>query len=373
LRFYGSSNSWGSYSGFNYSNITDDTSQSYTNDKSAITGSGFGNSDNYGMAFVPLDYMGPNPTVTIPVGAALTGNAAGHPVAGAYFTNSTYAYYYMADTSFRNAHHWLQLVIRGYLNGQQNPDSVTFMLADFRDSAQVLVQDWEWVNLLPLGNADSLTFDLLSDDNGSFGINVPAYFAVDNIITFEDDGPCAPPANILASNISDHSAGIAWTGSTDTATAYYYVLDQQASLAPDTINPAAPPVLSTHDTELNLTGLVANTTYYFHIREVCPLSGGFAYHPWDTVSFTTLQTNSITDVAGNGLHFRISPNPAREQLTITAKSALDVRIYDLRGKMLLQKKATREINISALAPGIYLLKATNQQGNQSGIARFIKK
>lgn len=178
--FYGSSNSWGSFSGFNYSNITDNTDPSYTNDKSAITGIGADSSDNYAIDFVTIDFANTeDPTATIPSGIGLTGNASGHPVLGAYFTNTTYAYYYMQDHF--QASDWFKLTVRGYLNGQQSDNTVDFMLAD---TGNVLVDTWQWIDLTTLGNVDSLTFDLSSSDtSGGFGMNNPAYFAMDNLTT----------------------------------------------------------------------------------------------------------------------------------------------------------------------------------------------
>ncbi|HKK78414.1 MAG TPA: DUF4465 domain-containing protein, partial [Phaeodactylibacter sp.] len=46
-----------------------------------------------------------------------------------------------------------------------------------------IVEDWTYLELSSLGNADSLLFTLSSTDNGQFGMNTPAYFCIDNITT----------------------------------------------------------------------------------------------------------------------------------------------------------------------------------------------
>ena len=75
------------------------------------------------------------------------------------------------------------MTVRGYLNGQKADDSVDFMLGEVaNDSTQNIVSTWTWVDLSALGHVDSLAFDLSSNDTaGGFGMNNPAYFAIDNL------------------------------------------------------------------------------------------------------------------------------------------------------------------------------------------------
>lgn len=182
--FSGELTPWGGYSGFNYTNMRDDTTQDFSNDKSAITGIGFDSTANYGVCFVPIDFQGPNPTATIPVGAKLAHDSIDSTtiVSGAYFTNITYAYWYMKN--YFQPGNWFKLTVRGYLNGQKVADSVDFLLGEVaNDSTQNIVSTWTWVDLSTLGHVDSLAFDLSSNDtDGGFGMNNPAYFAIDNLI-----------------------------------------------------------------------------------------------------------------------------------------------------------------------------------------------
>lgn len=204
--FHGELASWGGYIGFNYSNMTNDTTQNYTNDKSAITGTGADNSANYGVCYVPLDYLGANPNTTLPVGVRLKDSAAGHPVKGAYITNTTYAYWYMVN-NFHSGN-WFKLTVRGFLNGQKVADSVNFMLGSKTDSTTNMVNQWTWVNLTSLGNVDSLTFDLSSNDTaGGFGMNNPSYFAIDNLTTLDAD-TATNHTGIDAVNSADFSLSI---------------------------------------------------------------------------------------------------------------------------------------------------------------------
>ena len=173
--------------GWAYSNVKDVT----TNGKlfNAYAGSGY-NSDNYAV--------GQNYSII-----RLNSNAKGGKVKGVYITNSTYAGltmkngYFVArkfgDTTGTNSGlpqgtypDWFKLTIKGYLNGALKTDSVDFYLADYRfaDSLKdYIVNTWEWVDLQSLGNVDSVMFALHSSDVGSFGMNTPAFFCIDNFTT----------------------------------------------------------------------------------------------------------------------------------------------------------------------------------------------
>ncbi len=170
-----------SWSGFTYSNKKDSTTAGYGNQYSAITASGFYGSSNY--------------TVANEYGNAkilLAGNSHGKVVEGFYVTNATYAYLSMRDGdmfakkfggSTGTDPDWFKLTAKGWSNGTVTVNSVEFYLADFRsaDSAQdYIVREWQWVDLRPLGNVDSIFFQLQSSDTGTFGMNTPAYFALDN-------------------------------------------------------------------------------------------------------------------------------------------------------------------------------------------------
>lgn len=206
--FYGELASWGGYLGFNYSNMRDDTTQDFSNDKSAITGRGFDSSANYGVCYVPLDFQGTDPTATIPVAAKIVDDSAGNGriVEGAYFTNITYAYWYMKN--YFQPGNWFKMTVRGYLNGQKVVDSVDFMLGEVaNDSTQNIVNTWTWVDLSTLGHVDSLTYDLSSNDTaGGFGMNNPAYFAMDNLMLQEPEDTSG--TGIVAINGSSFSPDI---------------------------------------------------------------------------------------------------------------------------------------------------------------------
>jgi hypothetical protein len=177
-------------SGFAYSNKKDSVNGTYTNLYSAITAKGYNNS----AAYIAVNQNGDVPNII-----NLKGAAIGNPVYGFYVTNSTYAYKIMRNGDqfgfakkfggpTGNDPDWFKLTIRGYLNDTLKPDSVEVYLADFRDpdnTKDSILRNWKWVDLLPLGNVDSLQLLVNSSDRGQFGMNTPAFYSIDNLKTFE--------------------------------------------------------------------------------------------------------------------------------------------------------------------------------------------
>jgi hypothetical protein len=79
---------------------------------------------------------------------------------------------------------FFRLTVEGLVGGNPVSPVVEFFLADYRfadNSQDYIVDEWTWVDLSSLGEVDGLRFSLDSTDNGSFGMNTPAYFAVDNM------------------------------------------------------------------------------------------------------------------------------------------------------------------------------------------------
>lgn len=355
ITFFGTLEPWLGYDHFNCTNYVDTTNPSYTNDRAAITGKGYNNSTNYGVAYVDQDYPA-HPYQSILIGAKLQGTAAGSKVIGTYLTNTTYAYLYMKDNYHTGDS--MSLVIRGYLNSVPSSDSVVFNLAKYTSTDTVLVKDWQWVNLLPLGSVDSLSFQIFSSDEYA-----PYYFAFDNLTTL--DGACPHASTITASNITQNTASINWTGSINNlSTNYDIAIDQTATLAPTatTVNVTALTYAA--------AGLTANTQYYAHIRAICP-DGGTA--TWDTVGFKTQQGTGINEHYKNDLNIVISPNPAQNFINLNVTVPVSASIYSLEGKLLMTVCGKDQINISALSVGTYFVRVTDMNDNsKQATLRFTK-
>lgn len=73
------------------------------------------------------------------------------------------------------------LIIHGF-NNQKEVSTQHLVLADFRDAdttKNYILRTWKKVNFNKL--EDSLNFELVSSDNGMFGMNTPAFFVMDDL------------------------------------------------------------------------------------------------------------------------------------------------------------------------------------------------
>jgi len=178
---------WGLWEGFAYSNFSDVTTPGYGNQFSAYTGTGYNAGDDiYGVGYVAnVDYATIIPVMTLPSPSSLQ---------GAQFTNTTYTGLAMLNgegpaKKFGGASgddaDWLMLTITGRDGGGAVTGVVDFYLADYRsedNGLDYIVDDWRFVNLTALGVVTTVEFNMSSSDTGTYGMNTPSYFAVDNIV-----------------------------------------------------------------------------------------------------------------------------------------------------------------------------------------------
>lgn len=169
-----------SWSGWAITNAADNTTPGFLNQYAAITGEGR-DSDSYATSFV------------FPEAIVRLENDADQE--GVYITNSTYAYFSMLDgDAFAKKFggitgddsDFFLLTIRAYQGGELSDVDIEFYLADYTfvdNSQDYIVDEWTYVDLTSLGEADSLSFSLTSSDVGEFGMNTPAYFCIDDFIT----------------------------------------------------------------------------------------------------------------------------------------------------------------------------------------------
>ena len=182
---------FGSWAGFALSRETDATTAGLGNQFSAFAGSGAEGSLQYAVGFV--DSFSPFlPTITLLPGESVLSLAV---------TNTTYAGLSMRDGDFfakkfggvsGNDPDFFRLTITGRDAGLAPTGQVDFYLADFRfanNALDYIVDDWATVDVSSLSAATAtIEFTLSSSDNGIFGMNTPAYFAVDKVQTVPEPG-----------------------------------------------------------------------------------------------------------------------------------------------------------------------------------------
>ena len=169
----------GSFSGFSASTTMDSTTPGFGNQYSNITGSGAGGSAGFGIAFSDSTLVLSTPQTVL----------------GAEFTNTTYAALSMRDgdafaKQFGGATgddgDFFRLLVEGIDDLGDSTGIVDLMLADYRfadNSLDSILDQWLFLDLSRLGVVSELRFGLESSDLGTFGINTPTYFAIDNLVT----------------------------------------------------------------------------------------------------------------------------------------------------------------------------------------------
>ena len=186
-------NTFGSWQGFAYSNMRNDTTADYTNQFSAYTRGGMDAANeggtNYGVAYVPVDWL----TGTFNMLSVEADLETPSLVSGFYVTNSTYAYLLMRDGdpfakkfggTTGDDPDYFKLLVWGERADETTTDTVEFFLADYRfqdNKLDYIADNWRWVDLLALGEVSKLLFSLESSDVGNWGMNTPAYFCIDNL------------------------------------------------------------------------------------------------------------------------------------------------------------------------------------------------
>lgn len=164
---------WFIWGGFAYTNKSDVTTGDYTNN-SAITGKA-----KTGSVYLTVNSNDFTPAKLSFVSNELT------LLKGMYITNATYAYKVIKEgndfTKAFESGDWFKLSIIGYDDASQKTGSVDYYLADYRDGKSFILNEWEWIDLAPLGYVNSVKFEMTSSDVGEWGMNTPAYFCIDDI------------------------------------------------------------------------------------------------------------------------------------------------------------------------------------------------
>ena len=183
-----------SWNGWAYSNKTDSTTPGFGNQLSAFPGSGAEGSATYAVAFrdtregVPWEDTYPLPHLQ------LGSSAEDLSFQSVMVANTTYSALAIRDgDSFTEKFgglsgddpDWFLLTIAGTDAEGEAVGEIEFYLADYRfadNSQDYVVDDWQPVDLTALSDAAELAFRITSSDVGLFGINTPAYFALDNLV-----------------------------------------------------------------------------------------------------------------------------------------------------------------------------------------------
>lgn len=170
--------------GWSYSNVDDTTTPGFTNQWASFTGTGFGGSGNYALA----NSLDPN--------TAFFNLPTAHVVESVQVANTTYSYLSMRDgDAFAKKFggpsgsdpDFFSVTFTGFSDfntGGIQTGSQELFLGDYRftDNSQDFIRtNWTLLDLTSLGNARSVGISFDGSDIGSFGLNTPAYVAIDDL------------------------------------------------------------------------------------------------------------------------------------------------------------------------------------------------
>lgn len=178
---------WASWSGFAVSNVVDVTTPGFSNQYASYAGGGAA-SENYGVFYYDGDITFAQDRVVTSIDITNTTYAGLSMLNGDSYSKQ-FGSINGADGNpdGTNGEDFFLLQIVA-LDDQDQPvaDTVEFYLADYRfsdDNQDYIVDAWETVDFQPSTIARKLKFILSSSDNGQFGMNTPAYFALDNLVS----------------------------------------------------------------------------------------------------------------------------------------------------------------------------------------------
>ena len=179
---------WGSFTGFAISNVTDNTTPGYGNQFSAYPGGGADNSTAYAVAYSNPEIYSEFEDVRILSFKISNTTYAGLSMLngdsfGKKFGEPTNA---SGEVDGTNGEDFFRVWIICE-NETGSKDSVEFYLADYRftdNTEDYIVDTWETVDLTEVfaGGATNVSMRFESSDNGDFGMNTPAYVAIDYIL-----------------------------------------------------------------------------------------------------------------------------------------------------------------------------------------------
>jgi len=196
---------------------------------------------------------------------------------------------------------------------------------------------------------DQLSWNSVSGDLW----NTPNYWGVLQLeeggkvaIIPDTEAPTAPPDLVVVSvNVETGEIEIDWEPSEDNTRIGGYIVS---------INDAAVDTVTA--TRYTAEGL-STGTYNFSVVAVD------IYWNESEPSEVSASITGIINVLPSGQEISIYPNPAFDVLMIkTTESIEKVEIVDISGKTVLTKSSTKEVNVSGLNRGVYIIKVQTENG-----------
>lgn len=358
LKFYNSYTDWGegtsSWNGFAYSNETDITTNSYTNEFSSASGSGAFSSENYVVSYIMGDWM--NDYEPVPSVMKIDTENAPEIIPGMFINLNTYASLYMAYNDLYNTgNHWLKLHIAAYSTSTFLVAFADILLADYRfedNDLDFKLNNWTYVDLSWAQETDSLLFYIYSSDMGEYGVNTPAYFCIDNV---GDECPIGVPQ--LQTEIKSD---------------YYINGGESVQISALALGGVQPYTFEwSYESGLdNYTSQTPNAQPESNTTWTVTVTDAIGNEKLGTVNVWVGATNIAQD---KEFEATIYVNCENNLVIESDKVLKNINIYDITGKLLVSKHTDSSqisMDISNLSSGIYIV---NLSDGTSEISKKIVK
>ena len=95
---------------------------------------------------------------------------------------------------------------------------------------------------------------------------------------------------------------------------------------------------------------------------------------WDGTVTQLLYVIVIDESSQNNSGVSVYPNPATDNISVTAKDAASIVIYDITGTLLISQAITvvkNKVDVKSLASGVYFVSVINKTGQFSTV-RLVK-
>lgn len=174
-------------------------SQLAVNYKNARNYPGFNNTEH---CLVSFGWADPNGWNNAPTMNFTDTDTTTRVIEGLYITNTSYAVAQMTTDLGSGVPidgGWFKVIFIGLDAKGNQKGKVEVYLANYKENNKYILDKWLAVPLASLGRIHTLKIDMDGSDKGEYGLNTPAYVAIDCIVVRVDKGTTVTPnkANIL--------------------------------------------------------------------------------------------------------------------------------------------------------------------------------
>ncbi len=165
--------------------------------------------------------------------------------------------------------------------------------------------------------------------------------------------PCEMPTDVTVTDVTGTTANVSWTAPTNAPSDGYEIKLYHSVTHELTF-------VTTTNTSEELTGLDEETTYYVYVRSICNTSSS----AWTTsVNFST-ESTSVNEIEEAQANTRIYPNPFTSVVTVTNITKVTrIEVTDVVGKLVKVFEPQKELNMSNLPSGLYMVNMTYTDGS----------